>query len=82
MRQRCILFGEPATPALVAGGYHRDWPDARGIFCNDSQDFVVWVNEKDHMRIITTEEGPDLQHAFRRFCVSRAFPSWNRVHID
>eukprot|EP01048_Picozoa_sp_COSAG05_P003964 COSAG05_NODE_196_length_14546_cov_55.423548_9_plen_70_part_00 len=28
----------------------------------------MWVNEKDHMRIITTEDGADLQHAFQRFC--------------
>ena len=68
LRSSNLLFTEPKTPALIAGGYHRDWPDARGMFANDEQDFIVWVNEKDHMRIITTADGPDLHSAFVRFC--------------
>ena len=68
LRSANLLFMEPTTPALIAGGYHREWPDARGMFSNDEKDFNVWVNEKDHMRIITTGEGPDLHQAFVRFC--------------
>ena len=70
LRSANLLFLEPTTPVLIAGGYHRDWPEARGMFANDEQDFMVWVNEKDHMRIIATEEGSDLQHAFSRFCAA------------
>ena len=35
----------------------RDWPDARGIWHNEDKNFLVWVNEEDHMRIISMEKG-------------------------
>jgi creatine kinase len=67
MKTTHMLFFEPDSPELIVSGYHRDWPDARGVFCNDSKDFFVWVNEKDHMRICTLSMGGDIQDAFLRF---------------
>ena len=32
---------------LESAGLERDWPEARGIFHNDSKTFLVWVNEED-----------------------------------
>ena len=29
------------------------WPDARGIYHNEAMDFFVWLNEEDHLRIIS-----------------------------
>ena len=46
-----------AVTDMIAAGYHRDWPDGRGVFCSDEQDFFVWVNEKDHLRVCTLELG-------------------------
>ena len=65
-----MLFFEPATPDLIVSGYHRDWPDARGLFCNDAKDFFVWINQKDHIRVCTLEMGGDVQHAFLRYCTA------------
>ncbi|TMS36974.1 hypothetical protein L596_004014 [Steinernema carpocapsae] len=36
------------------------WPKGRGIFHNNSKTFLIWVNEEDHMRIISMQEGSDV----------------------
>jgi len=45
----------------------RDWPDARGIFHNHNKDFLVWVNEEDHTRVIAMEKGGNMKKVFDRF---------------
>merc|ERR550537_1931186 len=53
----------------------RHWPDGRGIFHNDSQNLFVWVNEEDHLRIVSmqgqrakpTEEGKKIKEVTARF---------------
>jgi len=62
------LFQEPTGPALLAAaGAGRDWPDNRGIFCSDNRKFFVWVNEEDHMRIISMDFGGDIVDIFDRW---------------
>ena len=46
----------------------RDWPDARGIWHNDDKNFLVWVNEEDHTRVISMEKGGNMKAVFERFC--------------
>lgn len=46
----------------------RDWPDARGIWHNDAKNFLVWVNEEDHTRLISMETGGNMASVFKRFC--------------
>ena len=50
----------------AASGYHEHWPDGRGIFHNKSKTFVNWVNEGDHLRIISMEQGGDVKGVFTR----------------
>ena len=50
----------------AASGYHRYWPHGRGIFHSKSKNFVVWVNEGDHLRIISMEMGSDVKRVFER----------------
>lgn len=49
----------------------------RGIFHNNAKNFLVWVNEEDHMRIISMEEGSDvgkvLDRLIRGIKVGRLF---------
>ncbi|XP_078575743.1 arginine kinase-like [Branchiostoma floridae x Branchiostoma japonicum] len=52
----------------VAAGIHRDWPEGRGIFYNDAKTFLVWVNEEDHLRIISMQKGADVKAVFDRLC--------------
>jgi len=35
----------------------RYWPAGRGIFHNKNKTFLVWVNEEDHLRIISMQQG-------------------------
>ncbi|XP_062818971.1 creatine kinase M-type [Anolis carolinensis] len=64
-----FLFDKPVSPLLLASGMARDWPDARGIWHNDNKTFLVWVNEEDHLRVISMQKGGNMKEVFRRFCV-------------
>ncbi|XP_077988751.1 creatine kinase U-type, mitochondrial-like [Glandiceps talaboti] len=63
-----FLFDKPVSPLLTASGMARDWPDARGIWHNDKKNFLVWVNEEDHTRLISMEKGGNMRGVFERFC--------------
>ncbi|XP_019618564.1 PREDICTED: arginine kinase-like [Branchiostoma belcheri] len=52
----------------AAAGICRDWPEGRGIFYNNAKTFLVWVNEEDHLRIISMQKGADVQQVFNRLC--------------
>merc|ERR1712136_684999 len=63
-----FLFDKPVSPLLTCAGMARDWPDARGIWHNDAKTFLVWVNEEDHLRVISMQKGGDIKAVFKRFC--------------
>ena len=63
-----FLFDKPVSPLLTCAGMARDWPDARGIFHNDKKNFLVWVNEEDHTRVISMQKGGNMKQVFERFC--------------
>ncbi|XP_034005290.1 creatine kinase B-type-like [Trematomus bernacchii] len=63
-----FLFDKPVSPLLLASGMARDWPDGRGIWHNDNKTFLVWVNEEDHLRVISMQRGGNLREVFQRFC--------------
>lgn len=43
------------------------WPVGRGIYYNDAKTFLVWLNEEDHMRIISMQKGGNLGAVYTRF---------------
>ena len=51
---------------LDAAGLNRDWPAGRGIYHNTDKTFLVWVNEEDQLRIISMQQGGDIQEVFTR----------------
>jgi arginine kinase len=51
---------------LQAANACRYWPSGRGIYHNDAKTFLVWVNEEDHLRIISMQMGGDLGAVYRR----------------
>lgn len=63
-----FLFDKPVSPLLTCAGMARDWPDARGIWHNDEKSFLVWVNEEDHLRVISMQKDSNIREVFRRFC--------------
>lgn len=67
--QKGFLFQIPTAKNLLTGaGAARSWPDNRGIFHNEAQTALCWVNEEDHCRIISMENGGDIPSVFTRFC--------------
>jgi len=67
LRKRGNLFQEPDSTLLLSSGCGRHWPDARGIFHNTDKTFFVWLNEEDHMRIISMQKGDGVVPIFKRF---------------
>ncbi len=50
----------------AASGYHEHWPHGRGIFVSKDKKFILWINEGDHLRIISMEQGGDVRAVFDR----------------
>uniref|UniRef100_A0A2K5BUF7 Creatine kinase B-type n=1 Tax=Aotus nancymaae TaxID=37293 RepID=A0A2K5BUF7_AOTNA len=65
-----FLFDKPVSPLLLASGMACDWPDARGIWHNDNKTFLVWVNEEDHLRVISMQKEGNMKEVFTHFCTS------------
>ncbi|KAI0214334.1 Creatine kinase S-type, mitochondrial [Lamellibrachia satsuma] len=63
-----FLFQKPTGALLLNAGMARDWPDGRGIWHNKQKNFLVWVNEEDHCRVISMEKGGNIKAVFSRFC--------------
>lgn len=53
-------------PYLVSAGISSDWPFGRGMYVSSSEDFIVWVGEEDHLRIMSMRQGGDLAALFGR----------------
>ncbi len=63
-----FLFQKPTPNNVLANcGAARDWPDARGIFHNKDKTFLVWINEEDHMRCISMQDGGNVKQVFQRW---------------
>lgn len=56
-----FLFDKPVSPLLISSKMDRDWPDARGIWHNDKKNFLVWVNEEDHSRVISMQNDGNMR---------------------
>jgi len=67
LRKSGNLFQEPDSTLLLSSGCGRHWPDARGIYHNDAANFFVWINEEDHIRIVSMQKGPAIREIFTRF---------------
>merc|ERR1712232_579871 len=59
--------GIDKEPMLLSWRMERDWPHARGIYHNANKTALVWVNEEDHLRIISMQKGYDIRAVFDRF---------------
>ena len=59
MVKRHILF-QKGNKYLQDAGCYRFWPIGRGIFHNPAETFMVWVNEEDHLRIMSLTKCGDL----------------------
>lgn len=53
-----------ADKMQAASGYHEHWPIGRGVFHNTAKTFINWINEGDHIRIISMRMGSDVKGVF------------------
>jgi creatine kinase/arginine kinase len=53
-----------------AAGINRDWPSARGCFISHDTRFRVWINEEDHLRIISMDDHGDMATTFNRLALA------------
>ena len=60
-----MLFDEPDRFLRDAGGA-RDWPEGRGVYISENKRFIVWVNEEDHLKIISLQPQGKLTISFNR----------------
>ncbi|KAK7575647.1 hypothetical protein V9T40_011933 [Parthenolecanium corni] len=51
---------------LEAANANHFWPKGRGIYHNSSKTFLVWVNEEDHLRVISMQPGGNVFEIFDR----------------
>ncbi|MGI9373341.1 MAG: phosphagen kinase [Hyphomicrobiales bacterium] len=51
---------------LDVAGISNDWPYGRGMYVSEQEDFLVWVGEEDHLRIMSMQKGGDLGALFNR----------------
>ena len=52
-----------------AAGLNTDFPKGRGIFYSKDKRFRVWINEEDHLRLISQDNSGDLAGVFNHLCL-------------
>lgn len=55
-----------------AAGLNTDFPKGRGIFYANDKRFRVWINEEDHLRLISQDSSGDLASVFNHLCLGVA----------
>jgi len=78
LRSRGMLFQEPNSTLLLSSGFGRHWPDARGMLMNKEENFLIWLNEEDHLRIIAMEKGSNMRGVFSRWAQGLF---WTRMRL-
>jgi len=53
-----------ADPYLSVAGISSDWPYGRGMYESADGQFIVWVGEEDHLRIMAMKRGTLLNEIF------------------
>jgi len=62
-----IMFKDMAADSyLAAAGIASDWPFGRGCYVSEDKQFVIWVGEEDHLRIMCMVSGTVLNDVFDR----------------
>jgi protein-arginine kinase len=49
-----------------AAGINRDFPQSRGVYFSADTSFRIWVNEEDHLRIMSIAHSGDIVHVYHR----------------
>lgn len=62
-----IMFKDMAAdPYLQSAGISSDWPYGRGCYISKDKQFIIWLGEEDHLRIMCMQSGVILNKVFDR----------------
>jgi len=62
-----IMFKDMSADSyLVSAGIAGDWPYGRGCYHSSDKQFIVWLGEEDHLRIMCMKKGNMLNEVFNR----------------
>lgn len=62
-----IMFKDMSVDTyLHTAGIARDWPFGRGCYVSGDREFIIWVGEEDHLRIMCMQKGTILNNVFDR----------------
>ena len=62
-----IMFKDMSSDTyLKSAGISSDWPYGRGCYVSSDKQFIVWVGEEDHLRIMCMKKGVVLNEVFDR----------------
>jgi len=62
-----FMFKDSRTdPHMNSVGMGNDWPYGRGCYIAGNKDFIIWVGEEDHLRLMSMYKGTILNQPFRR----------------
>jgi creatine kinase len=65
--KRHIMFKDMAADAyLTSAGIAAHWPHGRGCYISADEQFIIWVGEEDHLRIMCMKKGSLLNEVFER----------------
>ncbi len=65
------MFKDMSNDAyLNSAGISNDWSYGRGMYINKAEDFIVWVGEEDHLRIMCMKKGGNLNEIFEKLYVA------------
>ncbi len=53
-------------PYLASAGINGNWPYGRGMYISEDEQFIIWVGEEDHLRIMVMKHGAMLNNIFSR----------------
>ncbi|CAF1346264.1 unnamed protein product [Adineta steineri] len=66
LRERSILFQEPIDRYLESAGAYNHWPNGRGFSINKDENFIIWVNEEDHLSFISQSNDSKMNETYER----------------
>jgi len=60
------FYFKNGDPVMKVAGMEKDWPAGRGIYHNNNNNFLVWVNQEDQVKISSFESSCDIRSTFDR----------------
>lgn len=62
------LFYINSENSITAGDSEKEWAIGRAVFYNADKTLLIWVNEKDHLRISSMIQGIGIIETFDKLC--------------